>query len=260
MEFETIKIVGDGAVRHLVLNRPQVHNAVNRQFLLDVTQACTMLDRIAEVRVVIVRGEGKSFCSGADLKEAGDVRQVSDSIDRSKLGARMADLLTNLTPITIACMHGYCIGGGAVIPAACDFRLAGTSTSLTVNEVSIGFNLTWHTIPAVVQLVGPARAKEMIILGHTYRAEELLQLGYVNEVHDDAALVSRAEELADEICRQPPIPAWATKASINAYAKALDRSVQHMDHLAAAFMLKSDNSRIARETYFSKDAPDYSVE
>jgi enoyl-CoA hydratase/carnithine racemase len=169
----------------------------------------------------------------------------------------MADVLTHLSPITIACLHGYCIGGGAVLPAACDFRLAAESTELTINEVSIGFNLTWHTIPSVVQLVGPARAKEMIILGHTYRPQQLLEYGYINEVLGDAELLPRALQLAEEICNQPPWPTFSTKASINAYAKALDRSVHHLDHISTALMGRSENSRIARETYFDKSERTY---
>ena len=69
MEFETVKIDGSGAVRHLVLNRPEVHNAVNAQLVADTHEAARLLDADASVRVVIVRGEGKSLCSGADLKQ-----------------------------------------------------------------------------------------------------------------------------------------------------------------------------------------------
>jgi len=250
LKLETVRVVGEGPIRHLVLNRPERHNAVNAQLIEDVTAACIRLDRLREVRVVILRGEGKSFCSGADLKAPRT--NTTGSIDQSKAGARMADILTNLSPITIACLHGYCIGGGAVLPATCDFRLAAPSTSLTINEVSIGFNLTWHTIPAVVQLVGAARAKEMIILGRTYNADQLLACGYVNEVVAEDQLLERAQTLAAEICNQPPWPAFSTKASINAYAKALDRSVHHLDHISTALMSRSENSRIARETYFSK--------
>jgi len=255
MNYETIRVEGDGKIRHLILNRPKVHNAINAQFVDDVTQACISLDRLEDVRVVILRGEGKSFCSGADLNAP--ERNTTQTLDFSKAGARMADVLTHLSPITIACLHGYCIGGGAVLPAACDFRLAAKSTELTLNEVSIGFNLTWHTIPAVVQLVGPARAKEMIILGHTYRPQQLLEYGYINEVLGDAELLPRALQLAEEICNQPPWPTFSTKASINAYAKALDRSVHHLDHISTALMGHSENNRIARETYFDKSERTY---
>ena len=123
MELETVRIEGDGPIRHLVLNRPKVHNAVNPQLIADVTTAAAALDRLRDVRVVIVRGEGKSFCSGADLKVPR--MNTTESIDMSKAGARMADLLTNLSPITIACMHGYCIGGGALCRAT---RTSGASS------------------------------------------------------------------------------------------------------------------------------------
>lgn len=250
MDFETIRLEGDGPIRHLVLNRPQVHNAINDRFIAEVTEACLRLDKVRDVRVVIVSGAGKSFCSGADLNALAP--NATGWIDDARAGERMYEVLSHLGPITIACMHGYCIGGGAVLPAACDFRLAAQTTELTINEISIGFNLTWHAIPAIVQLVGPARAKEMIILGHRYRAQQLLDYGYVNEILDDAGLMPRALALAEEICKQPPWPTFSTKASINACAKALDRSVHHLDCLAVALMSRSENSAIARETYFKR--------
>lgn len=226
----------------------------------EVHAACLALDADNEVRAVIVRGEGKSFCSGADLKANPTSGSVADRMYRSKAGARMIDALTNLRCITIAAMHGYAIGGGSVLGAACDFRIAGESLSVTINEVSIGFNLTWHTVPAVVQLVGPARAKEMIILGRTYDARALLDYGFVNQVVPDALLLATAEALAAEVVNQPPIPASLTKASINAYTKAMDRPIQHMDHLAAAFMGISANSKLARDTYFNKSPRHYTDE
>ena len=171
MEFETVKIDGTGAVRHLVLNRPEVHNAVNAQLVADVHEAARLLDADASVRVVIVRGEGKSLCSGADLKQPRVTPQ--DAMLGSKQGAMMYDTLMHMNPITIALCHGYMIGGGAVLPAACDFRLGSPTVKLTLNEVSIGFNLTWHSLPALVNLVGPHKAKEMLILGRTYEMTEL---------------------------------------------------------------------------------------
>jgi enoyl-CoA hydratase/carnithine racemase len=255
MEFETVLVTGVGPIRHLVLNRPHVHNAFNGQLVRDLFDACLALDTQREVRAVIVRGEGPSLSSGADLKAP---RQSSmDAMAASKMGARMIDALTHLNAVTICCCHGFMIGAGAVLPAACDFRLGAPSIRLTLNEVSIGFNLTWNTMPALVQLVGPARAKEMLILGREYGAETLQSYGYLNEVVEEDSLVAAAERYADRIARQPPVPVTVTKASINAYTKALDRSVHHMDHLAVGYMNRSANSRIAGETYFTGEPPEY---
>lgn len=260
MSYETVRLEGFGAIRHLVFNRPQVHNAINRQFVRDVHDACIEIEDDSSVRAVIVRGEGKSFCSGADLKENPTDGTVAERMNGSKTGARMADVLTNLRPITIAAMHGYAIGGGGVLGAACDFRIGAESLSMTINEVSIGFNLTWHMVPSLIQLIGPARTKEMIILGRTYNAHKLLEYGFLNEMVPDDELISSAEALAQEVVKQPPIPANLTKASINAYTKMMDRSIQHMDHLAAAFMGRSENSRVARETYFGEGDRTYTDE
>lgn len=255
MELETVLVTGDGPVRHLVLNRPQVHNAFNAQLTRDIHSACLALDSDPSVRVVIVRGAGPSLSSGADLKAPR--LTTAEAMIGSKWGARMADTLTHLNAVTICCCHGFMIGGGAILPALCDFRLGAPSIRLTLNEVSIGFNLTWNTVPALVQLVGPARAKEMLLFGKEYRAADLAEIGFLNEVVEEDDLIPAAERYAARIVRQPPVPVTVTKASINANAKALDRSIQHMDHLAVGFMGRSQNSRIARETYFSGEEPHY---
>lgn len=256
MEFETVKIDGEGAVRHLVLNRPEVHNAVNAQLVADMYEAVRLLDADSSVRVVIVRGEGKSLCSGADLKQARTSPQ--DTMIGSKQGALMYDALLHMNPITIALCHGYMIGGGAVLPAACDFRIASSTVKLTLNEVSIGFNLTWHSLPVLVNLVGPHKAKEMLILGRTYGIAELNEFGYFTATVDgDDDLIPAAEELALEVLNQPPVPVTVTKASINAQAMPVGRAIQHMDHLAVGYMGKSDNSHVARTTYFGDQPRDW---
>ena len=253
--YQTILVEGDGPVRHLVLNRPEVHNAFNGQLVADITAACREFDTDPSVRAVIVRGAGKSLSSGADLKAPR--LTTTRAMLASKAGAAMFDVLTNLNAITICCCHGFMIGGGGVLPLACDFRLGDPSIRLTLNEVSIGFNLTWHSMPALVTAVGPAKAKEMLIFGQEYGADKLLALGFLNEVVPEGELVAKAEEYASRVARQPPVPVMVTKASINAYSKLADRAIHHMDHLAVGFMSKSENSRIARTTYFSDESPNY---
>ena len=254
--YETVRIDGDGPVRHLVLNRPEVHNAVNAQLVADVHRACLDLDGDPSARVVIFRGDGPSFCSGADLKSprASTMRAMIGS----KEGARMYDALLHLNAVTIALGHGHMIGGGGVFPAACDFRIGGPSVRLTLNEVSIGFNLTWHSLPVMMSIVGPVRIREMLLLGRTYDVHQLDAMGFWTEtVDDDAELVPAAERLAAEIVRQPPQASTVTKASITAQALAHFRAVQHMDHIAVGYMNLSENSAVARRTYFDGAGRDW---
>ena len=259
MQLETVRLDGDGPVRHLVLNRPEVHNAVNPQLVADVYQACLAVEADPIVRAVIVRGDGPSFCSGADLKSPR--ANTTEAMLGSKAGARMYDTLLHLNAVTIAACHGYLIGGGAVLPAACDFRVGAPSIKLTVNEVSIGFNLTWHSLPVLVNLVGPHKAKEMLILGRTYGYEQLDAMGFFTEiVHDEAELVPAAERLAAEVVKQPPVPVTVSKASINAQAMPLGRAIQHMDHIAVGLVGRLENSRTARQSYFSGEGRDWVIE
>jgi len=249
MELETIRLEGDGPVRHLVLNRPEVHNAINGALVREVRDACLAVDGDPSVRVLVLRGEGKSFSSGADLKAPR--ASSAERMVGSKQGALMFDILTNLNAVTIALCHGYMIGGGGILPAGCDFRIGSPTMKLILNENSIGSNLTWHSVPAMIQLVGPAKTKEMLIFGRTYGAETMADYGYLDQVvGSDEELVPAAEAMAAEVVAQPPVPVTMTKASVNAWTKANDRAIQHMDHVAVGFTTKSENSKIAMQTYF----------
>jgi enoyl-CoA hydratase/carnithine racemase len=252
MEWETMRLEGEGPLRRLVFNRPQMHNAVNRRFLLDLTQACLHVETETPCRVLIVRGEGPSFSSGADLKEnlthAGG---LGDLMGRSQAGARAIQALGDLSAVTIAAVHGNAIGGGAMIAMACDFRVAAADARLSVREVSLGLSLSWQSIPNVVNLVGPSRAKEMILFGEMYGADQMLEYGVYNQVVAPAALPAAVQALAERVLAQPPLPVRMTKASINAYVRALDRAVFHQDAAGLALTGRSRDAAAAKEAFFS---------
>jgi enoyl-CoA hydratase/carnithine racemase len=253
MEWETMQLEGAGPVRHLVFNRPQVHNAVSRQFLRDVTQACLHIEALPECRVVIVRGAGPSFCSGADLKE-GVTHQggVAEMLGRARDGARAIQALGDVPPITIAAVHGHAIGGGAMLAMACDFRIAAAGAKLSIREVSLGISLSWQAIPNVVNLVGASKAKEMILFGATYDAAAMQQYGVYDQVVPEADLRSAADALAAKVLAQAPLPVAMTKASINAYVRALDRAVFHADAVGLTLTGRSQDAATARQAFFAR--------
>lgn len=251
-----MKLAGEGPVRHLILNRPRVHNAINRQFLADLVQACLHIETLPECRAVILRGEGPSFCSGADLKEGLTHRGgLVDMMQRSKAGARAIHALGDMTPVSIAAVHGHAIGGGAMIAMACDFRIAATTARLSIREVSLGISLSWQSIPNVVNLVGPARAKEMILFGDTYGPDRMTEYGVYQQVVEPEALAAAAEALAERVVRQPPLPVQMTKASINAYVRALDRATFHADAVGLAMTGRTQDAAAAREAFFAGNRP-----
>lgn len=252
MEWETMKLEGEGAIRELVLNRPHVHNAVNRQLIADLLGACNAIEDLPDCRAVILRGEGPSFSSGADLKEGlSGSGTLGNSMQRSRLGERAIDALGDLPPVTIAAVHGHAIGAGACIAMACDFRIGAEGARVSIREVSLGVSLSWHSIPNAVHLVGPARAKEMILFAETYDARTLLDYGFFQQIVADQRLREAARALAEKVVRQPPLPAAMTKASVNAYVRALDRAVFHLDAAGVTLTGRTRDAVRAKEAFFS---------
>jgi len=261
MQWETIRLDGEGAVRELVLNRPQARNAVNLQVLKDLNAACAHLDTLPDCRVVILRGEGPTFCAGADLKERlSHGGPLQHTVHRARLGARAIDALGRLAPITIAAMQGHAIGGGACLGAACDFRIGAQGAQVSVRESSLGLSLSWQSIPNFVHVVGAARAKEMILFGELHDAPTLLAWGYFSQVVPEPELLAAARRLADKVLRQPPLPVEMTKASINALVRALDRSVFHLDEYGLGLSGRSQDAEQALKAFFEGSTPEWRYE
>ncbi|MEE8396680.1 MAG: enoyl-CoA hydratase/isomerase family protein [bacterium] len=258
MNWETLRLEGSGAVRHLVLSRPEKHNAIDNRMLRELTEVCLAIEELPDCRCVIVRGEGPSFSSGADLSEAqSHGGSTGQTLARAKAGARAIDSLTDLGPITVAAVHGHAIGGGACLAMACDFRIGARGASVSIREASLGLSLSWHSVPNVVHLVGATRAKEMIIFGEAYPAEKMLEYGFFDQVVAEGDLLPTAEALAQKVARQPPLPVRMTKASVNAVVKALDRAVSHLDSPGVAFTAASSDSQRARQTFFSGETAEW---
>jgi enoyl-CoA hydratase/carnithine racemase len=261
MEWETVKLEGEGPIRHLVLNRPRVHNAINRTVLRDLLSACAAIEDLGDCRAVILRGEGPSFSSGADLQEAqARDTELAYSLRRARLGERVIDALGELTPVTIAAVHGHAIGGGACLALACDFRIGAEDAQVCIREVGLGLSLSWHSIPNTVHAVGPARAKEMILFAGTYDSATMLSYGFFNQVVPGGRLMEMAAELARKVLAQAPIPVAMTKLSINAYTRALDRAVFHLDAPGVALTQRTRDSAKARKAYFAGEAAEWENE
>ena len=261
MDWQTIKIEGEGEVLHLVLNRPRMHNAINQQLLEELLAACATIEAQGDCRCVIVRGAGPSFSSGADLKEGKTHGgSTGQGLHRARLGSHVINALGDLTPVTIAAVHGHAIGGGVCLAMACDFRIGAEGASVAIRESKLGLSLSWHSIPNVVHLVGPSRAKEMIMFGEPHPARQLLEWGFFNELVPERELISAAEALAAKVVRQPPIPVQMTKASVNALVKAMDRSIFHLDAPGVTLTSQTRDAAKAREAFFEGGSPGWDNE
>jgi enoyl-CoA hydratase/carnithine racemase len=230
MDYKCLKLEKhDDQVSLVTLNRPEKLNSLNPQLMLEIEQVSQELSKDANTRVVIFTGAGKHFCGGVDLSDLPEPKTVLENLRRLESGPVMIEKINKMNPITIAAINGGAYGGGACIAAACDFRIGAENCKVGFPESKLGMNLSWRALPLVLRLIGPANAKEMVILGKGYNAETLLKWGFISKTVPNGNLLDSAFEMAHEYARMPPIPAQMIKKSINRLSSAMDDSIMHMD-------------------------------
>ena len=258
MSYEYLKLAKEGPICRVVLNRPEKLNALSTGLMEEIEAVSRSFLDDEETRVVVFMGEGKHFCAGADLKQkvGGDDSMV---VRRRKtaLGARMIRAITEIQQVTIAAVHGAALGGGACIPTACDFRIGSEDSYCGYPEVNLGINLMWQSLPLCVRLIGPARAKRMIMLGQNENAQTLKDWGFLDEVVPREQLLEAAMTMANQYARQPPVAVQMIKQSINAVSGALDQAIMHMDTDQNILTTMTDDRVEGIKALFEKREPEF---
>ncbi len=247
--YETLEVTADGAIGRIWLNRPDRLNALSTTVLEELADAARWFDAQPGVRVVIVAGRGRAFSAGADLQgfptlEEAGLRAAADA------GRRMADALETMRAVAIAAIHGWCVGGGLVVAAACDLRLAADTARFSIPEVDLGIPLAWGGIPRLVREIGPALTKELVITCREFGPGEALSAGFLNRVLAEDELEDSALSLAQSIASKPAIPVLATKRHTNAVTAGMvgiDRSWSDADGLIGGLL--DAECAAAREAY-----------
>jgi enoyl-CoA hydratase/carnithine racemase len=233
----------------LLLNRPDRLNALSRELLREIPIACRWLDDTVAVKAVVVRGAGRAFSAGFDLDDFTSMDEGSPR-DTADLGRLAADALTDVRPLTIGAIHGHCVGGGLVLAAACDLRLAADDVRFSIPEVDLGIPLAWGGIPRLVRELGPAITKELVLTCRPFGADEALGLRFLNRVVPAAELVPAADALAAELASKPTFSLRATKTHVNAVMNEIagvGRNANDADTLVAA--LQDQESRDISRAY-----------
>lgn len=218
----------------VTLDRPEKLNALSAGLMEEIIDAARSFHMDEETRVVIFTGAGSCFSAGVDLTDSKGFGQIQSQSDLMKsrllrLGPTMIRTLYEMDQITIAAVNGTAAGGGACIAAACDFRVGAEDCGVGYPEVKLGMNLSWLALPMCVNLIGPARAKRMVILAEIEDAETLLKWGYLDRVVPADQLLSEARRMAMAFAARPPMAAQMVKRSVNAIVSALDQAIMHMD-------------------------------
>jgi enoyl-CoA hydratase/carnithine racemase len=206
----------DEPVATLLLNRPERLNALSRQLLREIPIACRWLDETPVIKAVVVRGAGRAFSAGFDLDDFTTMDDTTSPVEAADLGRLATDALTDVRPLTVGAVHGHCVGGGLLIAAACDLRLASDDVRFSIPEVDLGIPLAWGGIPRMVREFGPAITKELVLTCRPFGADESLRLRFLNRVVPADELVAAADALAAELASKPTFALQATKTQVNA--------------------------------------------
>lgn len=217
-----IRVERDGPIARVVFSRPERLNILTVDVQRAVLDAAIDLAADGDLRVVILAGDGGTFTAGADLGLLEELHRGGE-IDHevADLGRRMVDAVESIPAVTIARVEGHCVGGGVVLAAACDLRIAADDTYFAIPEVDLGIPLAWGAVPRMVREIGAARALELIATCRSFTPSEALAMGFVNRVVPRRELAGAVEELAMSLAAKPSYALKAVTQSVRAAAEAM---------------------------------------
>lgn len=218
--FESLQLRLDGGIAQLTLGRPARLNALSPALMQEVIDASRWLAGVPELRVLLLAGAGRAFCAGFDLDA---MRGAARPVDRdaTDLGRRMVEAVEAIPAITLALVQGHCIGGGVLLAAACDLRIAADDARFSIPEMDIGIPLGWGGVPRLMRLLGPTVAMELVLDCRPFDAAQALAWRFVNRVVPVDALAARGDEWAQRLATRPLRSLRATKQRFAAAADDL---------------------------------------
>jgi enoyl-CoA hydratase/carnithine racemase len=209
-----------GAVRHVVLNRPEKRNAFNADLVLATGEALRAAADDPETHVVVLRGNGPMFSSGMDMTSLADVAAQSDNLRAFRRGCIDAwNLAEAMEKPTVCAIHGACIGGALELALACDLRVMAADAIVGMPEVRVGLIPDVGGSSRLPQVVGLGRAKELVMTGKLIGAEEAERIGLVNRVAPAAELEAATQTLVDELLACAPVAVGLAKRVLDASAR-----------------------------------------
>jgi enoyl-CoA hydratase/carnithine racemase len=240
----------DGAATVIVLRREEKLNALSTALEAAIGEALDS-DDVRAGACVVFTGGPRAFSAGADDGELRDMDPAAILAYYRATGG-VYERVARLPQPTIAAIAGHCLGGGVELALATDFRIAETTASFGLPEVGIGILPSSGGTHRLVRLVGTARAKELILLGDRFGAEEAHALGLVTEVVAEGAGVTRALELAERLAALPPVAVSVAKQAIDAMPDASYDAGLLLERLAYGLLAQTSDHQEATTAFTEK--------
>jgi enoyl-CoA hydratase/carnithine racemase len=218
---ELFKVEKDGHLAWLTFNRPEKRNTMNVEFFEGLIRHFQAFNDDPNIRVIIIKAEGRSFTAGIDFQELNTLLQGSGASVREKLRRDILRLQEGINAIercrkpVIAAIHSHCIGGGVDLASACDIRIATKDAVFSIRETRIAIVADLGTLQRLPYIIGHGWFRELALTGRDFTAEEALTMGFITRLCEDRdALYEQAEKLALEIASCAPLAVQGAKDAI----------------------------------------------
>lgn len=215
-----VEVAFDGPVATLSLNRPEARNALDVEMCKAIVESLESIDKNKDARVVIVRGEGNSFCSGADFAAVSG----TGGVEFVPAFEEMLEAVGRFRMPTVAAVHGAALGGGFQLACVCDFRIAASDAKIGIPSAKLGILVNFENIQRLVLLVGIVRAKEVLLTARTYSGAEAARAGLVTKDVPSGMIDVEARRYAKDLAEPAPLSVQGAKRAIQVV----------VDHLAGA--------------------------
>lgn len=263
MDHQNVKVEAHENMAIVTLARPKALNALNAQTIAELESIFDDLSQDRTILGVIITGQGRAFCAGADITEIRQERPGQSQNLSERYGDYIQDVhrtfnkIENFSRPVIAAVNGFALGGGCELAMCCDFRIANTQTVFGQPEVDLGLIACYGGTQRLPKIVNVGMAKEIMYTGRKIGAQEAKEIGLVNRVVEDDRLLAEAKELLKTIVSKAPIAVKYTKTCIN---KGLEVSLEYglvYEKNMMGLCLATDDSREGITAFLEKRSPEF---
>jgi enoyl-CoA hydratase/carnithine racemase len=259
MDSGVEKLIGrkEGAIGWMIFNNPERRNAVSLDMWRAIPEVLGAFEADPEVRVVVFTGAGdKAFVAGADISQFEAERSDSTAEARySSASAAASAAMAGISKPTIAMIRGYCIGGGLAVALTCDLRICEAGSRFAVPAARLGLGYGFAGVKALIDVVGPAIAKEIFFTARQFDAEEALRVGLVNRVASPTELEPLVRDYARMIGANAPLTVKAAKMAAREALRDPDKRRLAEVEAAVAACFDSADFKEGREAFMAKRTP-----
>lgn len=255
MDFNNIMVKLENEIGFIIVNRPELRNALDIETLLEIESALELLRVNQEIRVVVFTGAGeKSFAAGADISQL-NKRTMIEALQPNMTATYRK--IEDYEKPTIAAINGFALGGGLELALSCDIRIASYNAKVGLPEVGLGIIPGAGGTQRLTRIIGKGKAMDLILTGDIITAEEAERIGLISRAVPQEELIETAKTYARKIGSKGPLALRLAKAAVNRGADIEMETALYLEKLAQTILIASEDKREGTQAFLEKRTPHF---